>query len=74
MRYEVDTAIEVLRDRPDHIELHIHTGDYFRYLSTMLSFFEEFDAPADKLREVARELRIDLHYVDTRYAIEPKSN
>lgn len=68
----------LLRDSPEHIDLHIKTGDYFSFLATMMGFLEEALAkcashqPTEKVRAMARELRNDLRYVQANYEIRER--
>ncbi|HEV7121325.1 MAG TPA: hypothetical protein VGN56_00705 [Candidatus Paceibacterota bacterium] len=68
----------LLKDSPEHIDLHIRTGDYFSFLATMMGFLEEAlgkcdsDLLTQKERAMARELRHDLRYVQANYEIRAR--
>jgi len=67
-----------LQDSPQHIDFHIQTGDYFAFLATMMGFLEEAlakcqsDLVSERERNMARELRHDLRYVQANYQITPR--
>lgn len=68
--------ILVLRDSPLRMEYHVLHDDYFTHLATLMSFLEEAlqqsDLP-DALKELPRELRRDLRYMQANYYIRPRA-
>lgn len=62
------------------LRFHIETDDYFRFLATLLSFFEETLASGDGTQkeslaielEAVRAARKDLQYLNDHYRIEPR--
>lgn len=67
-------------ERMRALNLHIKTGDYFRFLTTTLSFIEETLSEHKNASEVVsiqleavRATRKDLKYLDEHYVIEPRN-
>lgn len=67
------------RERLEKLAYHVETGDYFRFLSTLLGFVEETLAGADSGQELVslqlaavKAAREDLRYLQDHYRIEPR--
>lgn len=78
MMYVTSPNTLTLKDSPQHIDFHIQTGDYFAFLATMMGFLEEAlskcesELVSERERNMARELRHDLRYVQANYQITPR--
>jgi hypothetical protein len=67
------------KKRIGSLSLHVKTGDYFMYLSTLFGFVEETLAsetiaqPLTSMElEAVRAIREDLQYLNCNYRIEPR--
>ena len=67
-----------VQDSPQHIDMHIKSGDYFLFLATMMGVMEELlgkcehGGLTENEKYYARELRHDLRYVQANYKIMPR--
>ena len=65
-----------LRDSPARMEYHVLHDDYFTHLATLMGFLEEALQHADipeQLKELPRELRRDLRYMQANYYVRPRA-
>jgi hypothetical protein len=76
--YIIRESISLVRDSPQHIDMHITSGDYFLFLATMVGIMEELLQKCEQgvvtgdYKKYARELRHDLRYVQANYKIVPR--
>ncbi|MES2225193.1 MAG: hypothetical protein V4480_00085 [Patescibacteria group bacterium] len=76
--YLITERVGLLMDSPKNIDFHIRSGDYFAFLATVMGFLEDTATDAsnaageEKRRDIARELRHDLRYVQANYQILPR--
>jgi hypothetical protein len=73
--YAISSRTLTVRDTPEHIDLHIETGDYFAMLATVMGFMQEgLEECKGRSREheLAQELRQDLRYLQQHYRIVRK--
>ena len=73
------SASAVINDSPERLDFHIRSGDYFSFLATVMGFVEEAITKcgsgemSEREKEIARELRHDLRYVQANYKIVPRT-
>ncbi|MEO6536540.1 MAG: hypothetical protein ABIT47_02495 [Candidatus Paceibacterota bacterium] len=76
--YVVSENFSIIQDSPQHIDMHIRSGDYFLFLATMVGIMEELLEKCEQGeltgagKKYARELRHDLRYVQANYKILPR--
>jgi hypothetical protein len=76
--YHLSPRLQVLQDSPSNIDFHIRSGDYFSFLATMMGVLEDTIATGNNPesntteRQLVRELRNDLRYVQANYRIEAR--
>ncbi len=80
-QYVYESFTRILRDAPLNSDFHIRSGDFFSYLATIMSGFEESLASCTcecgkesqaRDQKLARELRHMLRYLQAHYTVEPR--
>lgn len=76
MSSHATTTTPASDDSPQHLNLHLKSGDYFAYLATLMGFFQEIDLSKEidmkNITHIAKEMRDELRFMHLHYEIVPK--